>query len=542
MHENPLISIIIPVYNGADYLREAIDSALAQSYAPCEVLVVNDGSSDNGATEAIARSYGDAIRYFYKENGGVATALNTGLREMRGEYFSWLSHDDVYLPHKLDSQMAFIRHMELEGCSVYGDYDLIDAQGKPLGEARMPVVAPEDMFPHLYNQQCLHGCTLLIPRQALLDLGGFPENKMTTQDYELWLRLCRVTPFVHVPQKLIRARRHNAQGTRTITAHAAEVRDFFADHLPELLAWGRPVSSPLPRERHEEAVLRQAMLCRMKADQMMAGLDVLKMAWARLPGFRPKWEFLRMLAVGMVYYADRHTSHWLNPLWNLLTPRSSQKHPRRNESGLDFTKIFYVNGFGNSESVSGSGSTIFQTRVLRRVLPTLLHEMGIASLLDAPCGDFNWLRHTDLSGIQYTGVDIVPEIIARNQRLYSSAFRSFLTADITRDPLPAQDCALCRDCLPHLPYKTILQAIRNLRKNRIGWLLTTTYPDVNCNTDLDGGVWRPLNLCIPPFNFPDPVHLLDEKNTVGCGSLGRKCLGLWKLAQLEDVCSKVELI
>ena len=90
----PLVSIVIPVYNGSNYVRDAIDSALAQTYKNCEVIVVNDGSQDGGATDEICRSYGERIRYFRKENGGVATAVNLGIEQMRGEYFSWLSHDD----------------------------------------------------------------------------------------------------------------------------------------------------------------------------------------------------------------------------------------------------------------------------------------------------------------------------------------------------------------------------------------------------------------------------------------------------------------
>ena len=94
----PLVSIVIPVYNGSDYLAEAIDSALAQTYGNIEIIVINDGSSDNGKTREVAGKYGDRIRYFEKENGGVPTALNLGIKEMKGDYFSWLSHDDVYFP------------------------------------------------------------------------------------------------------------------------------------------------------------------------------------------------------------------------------------------------------------------------------------------------------------------------------------------------------------------------------------------------------------------------------------------------------------
>ena len=102
---DPRVSIVIPVYNGANYLAQAIDSALAQTYSNVEVVFVDDGSTDGGETERVARGYGDRIRYLRKENGGVATALNAGIEVMTGEYFSWLSHDDLYLPEKVALQV-----------------------------------------------------------------------------------------------------------------------------------------------------------------------------------------------------------------------------------------------------------------------------------------------------------------------------------------------------------------------------------------------------------------------------------------------------
>lgn len=93
----PMISIIIPVYNGSNYLRDAIDSAIAQTYSNKEIIVVNDGSKDYGHTEAICLTYADKIRYFHKENSGVASALNLGIANMRGEYFTWLAHDDFFM-------------------------------------------------------------------------------------------------------------------------------------------------------------------------------------------------------------------------------------------------------------------------------------------------------------------------------------------------------------------------------------------------------------------------------------------------------------
>ena len=99
---NDVIAIIV-TYNRKELLKESIEALLQQTYKNFEVIVVNDGSSDK--TDEICKSYGSRIRYFKKENGGVSTALNLGIKKMNGEYFSWLSHDDLYLPNKIKEQI-----------------------------------------------------------------------------------------------------------------------------------------------------------------------------------------------------------------------------------------------------------------------------------------------------------------------------------------------------------------------------------------------------------------------------------------------------
>ena len=133
----PKVSIVIPAYNASNYLAEAIDSALAQTYPNVEVIVVNDGSKDDGETERVALSYGDKIRYFLKENGGSSSALNMGIVNMTGEWFSWLSHDDLYLPEKLEKQIEFMYSLGIENSLLtrhifFSSYDLIDATGKTI--------------------------------------------------------------------------------------------------------------------------------------------------------------------------------------------------------------------------------------------------------------------------------------------------------------------------------------------------------------------------------------------------------------------------
>ena len=116
---NPKVSIVIPVYNGSNYLREAIDSALAQTYKNIEVIVINDGSNDKGKTDKICKSYGNKIRYFKKENGGVASALNMGIEKMQGEYFSWLSNDDIYYQDKVEKQVKALSRLKDKSTVVY---------------------------------------------------------------------------------------------------------------------------------------------------------------------------------------------------------------------------------------------------------------------------------------------------------------------------------------------------------------------------------------------------------------------------------------
>jgi glycosyltransferase involved in cell wall biosynthesis len=127
----PLVTIVIPVYNGADYLEDAINSALNQTYKNIEIIVVNDGSTDYGKTEAIANAYSDRVRYFTKRNGGVSSALNFGIDKMTGEYFSWLSHDDLYFPEKIEKQVNFIEK-NYDVKVVASSFEIIDSERRVL--------------------------------------------------------------------------------------------------------------------------------------------------------------------------------------------------------------------------------------------------------------------------------------------------------------------------------------------------------------------------------------------------------------------------
>ena len=230
----PKVSIVIPVYNGANYLREAIDSALAQTYENVEVIVINDGSTDDGATERIALSYGDRIRYFRKENGGVATALNLGINVMIGDYFSWLSHDDVYYPDKIEVQIDYLRK-GTKDVVLYGDYDCIDMNSNFLHSERVPHIEPAMFHFQLLACHPINGCTTLVPKSCFDTVGLFNEELRVVQDYEMWFRLARRFDVVHMPRVVLKSRLHPGQGTVTMAeSHFNEKSRFYSSYFREV--------------------------------------------------------------------------------------------------------------------------------------------------------------------------------------------------------------------------------------------------------------------------------------------------------------------
>jgi len=211
-----LVSIIIPVYNGENYLRQSIQSALEQTYSPIEIIVINDGSDDNASTRNIALSFGEKIRYIEKQNGGVASALNIGIENMKGDYFSWLSHDDLYYPIKIEEQYSFIKKSKNKKIIVFSHEDLINAEGRLLHKAEPFELNGEPFAYRLIYSHFLGGCSLLIPRQAFIDAGVFNPALKTIQDYDLWFRMIAAGyKFTYCPIASGMSRQHDKQDSKS---------------------------------------------------------------------------------------------------------------------------------------------------------------------------------------------------------------------------------------------------------------------------------------------------------------------------------------
>lgn len=213
--------------------------------------------------------------------------------------------------------------------------------------------------------------------------------------------------------------------------------------------------------------------------------------------------------------------HRIRYLANRLTPRERI-----------FKAIYLSNTWGSPESLSGGGSTLVQTAALRRELPLMCSRLSVTSVLDAPCGDYNWMRQTRLPVNRYVGVDVVRGIIERNQSRFGSDRVSFLHANVIRDLLPRVDLIICRDGLVHFSFVDIWWTLDNFRRSGATFLLTTSFKARTVNQDILTGHWRTLNLQRPPFSFPEPLYCINEECSEGEGGYADKMLSLWRLADL----------
>lgn len=235
----PLVSVVVPCYNRARYVREAIDSALAQTYPSLEIIAVDDGSTDD--TPAILASYSPRIKVITQKNGGSSVARNAAFEASHGEFLAWLDSDDAWLPEKIQCQID-AAHRWPEANLIHTRCVGVDENSQPPPSKML--LCPEPVLEEHILEQLLDECQVMtsscmLRREALESVGGFDPQWLFAEDWELYLRLALHAPFVFVPAPLTRYRVHAESKSKDSWPHALgqmKLRAAIEARIPALLA------------------------------------------------------------------------------------------------------------------------------------------------------------------------------------------------------------------------------------------------------------------------------------------------------------------
>jgi len=234
----PRVSVIIPTYNYARFIEQAIESVLVQSYRDFEIIVVDDGSTDN--TEEVVAKFDNRVHYIRQANRGPNAARNTGIRAARGEFIAFLDADDLWLPEKLALQIELAAARPEAGL-IYGGILLFDSATQAvIGYAPLSRLHEGWVMRHLYMDQFVTSPTPLIRREVFEQVGIFDERCMRSDDWDMWLRIAASYQFALVPKPLALYRVHKSiASSKSLEAYAAEMVAFFermAREYPAALA------------------------------------------------------------------------------------------------------------------------------------------------------------------------------------------------------------------------------------------------------------------------------------------------------------------
>ena len=225
------VSVIIPTFNRRDYITTALDSVLAQTYKDYEIVIIDDGSSDD--TKEVLRPYQEAIRYFYQENRGISGARNRGIRESRGDYIALLDSDDYWLPEKLERQVECIREdsqfgMVATRCSSIGPDGTFRKKNRP-GKSGW-------ILNDIFRSNFIRTSSALITRKCLDTVGLFDESLPECEEYDLWLRIAKQYPiaFINEPLTVYTDNPHGVS-TDSLTGRVIRIKVLEKEYLRETI-------------------------------------------------------------------------------------------------------------------------------------------------------------------------------------------------------------------------------------------------------------------------------------------------------------------
>lgn len=203
----PTVSVIIPTYNRANYVQQAVESVLNQTYKDYEIIVIDDGSTDD--TKLSLEKYADRVKYIYQENQKVAAARNNGIRHSQGKYIAFLDSDDLWLPQKLERDIAYFEAKPQVGL-VYSNVIYFSDEGADLYTRRMKSPSG-DVLEKIIIDNFVVTSTVIVGRECLDRVGFFNEDLdlASSEDWEMWVRIASLYPFGYVNEISTKSRIHD---------------------------------------------------------------------------------------------------------------------------------------------------------------------------------------------------------------------------------------------------------------------------------------------------------------------------------------------
>jgi glycosyltransferase involved in cell wall biosynthesis len=216
MTHGPLISVIVPTYNRSRYLVTAVEGVFAQTYESLEIIIVDDGSTDD--TPQALKPYSGRVRCIYQENRGVSAARNRGILAAQGELLAFLDTDDVWLPQKIERQMACLERRPTAGLA---HTDALYLHGDSDRTSKRPDIVHScdgDCYANLFFGNRIVTSSVIVRRQCLEKVGGFDETIRYAEDYDLWIRLARHFEFAYCNEALVLYRLHPSNAIKDALA------------------------------------------------------------------------------------------------------------------------------------------------------------------------------------------------------------------------------------------------------------------------------------------------------------------------------------
>jgi len=499
----PFISVIIPTYNRQDLLRISIVSVLNQNYENWELIIVDDGSTDN-TKQMVLGFKDDRIRYFEIEKRGRSAARNYGCEQIdpKSKYVLFLDSDDQLLRHALKIQIEFALKSPTSNF-ILGKSVIIDANDHVLSDEGLQTLS------HIPEERSFKPGVILLSsllcKRSVIDLHPFDTTLDRFEDLNFYrLNLKNENTFIHdLPVSKVLTHIGNSLKSVNSTQILNQLRMYIK------LSGGFRGTQ---KKGLSKLSLYYGLALFQSSTKLRFVLKLLLMALLYDPALVRKLNASRI----------RHLITSL--IKKIILTLNFLNGPRLRK--FKFWFIYKFRLFGKSESVSGPGSSFEETEITRKLISEIIEVYSIKSLADAPCGDLFWIADIADSVHVYKGFDIVDPLVKQNISNHPNL--EFERVDLVNTVIDRFDLILCRDLLVHLSNDDALKVISNFKKSGSLYLLSTTFPNQIENIDLGKKVWRPLNLELPPFSLGEPV-LSDRENSREHPSYSDKSLALWRL-------------